>query len=205
LNGKLTVARGYDKIAAEYLAWRERTAKEHIIRWLDLTTEGAPEGARMLDLGCGAGVPYTRYLSERFDVLGLDISSGQLAFARKLVPRASFARADMASLPLRAASFDAIVALYSIIHVPREQHAALFAELRELLQPGRRLLATMGQNYWEGSESSFIVPGAEMWWSHYDAETNQKMIEEAGFRIIEADIVPDPLGGAHLFVVAERA
>jgi SAM-dependent methyltransferase len=204
VNRKLTVSHGYDKIAAEYLAWRERTAKDHIIRWLDLATGGVPDRARVLDLGCGAGVPYTQHLSERFDVLGLDISSGQLAFARKLVPRASFARADMSSLPLRDASFDAIVALYSIIHVPREQHAALFGELRELLRPGRRLLATMGQNYWEGSESSFIVPGAEMWWSHYDAETNRKLIEGAGFRIVESDLVPDPLGGAHLFAVAER-
>jgi cyclopropane fatty-acyl-phospholipid synthase-like methyltransferase len=209
VNRKLTVSHGYDKIAAEYLAWRERTAKEHIIRWLDLTTEGVPQGARVLDLGCGAGVPYAQHLSERFDVVGLDISSGQLAFARKLVPRASFARADMSSLPLRAASvdagsFDAIVALYSIIHVPREQHAALFAELRALLRPGRRLLAVLGQDEWEASESDWLVEGVEMSWSHYDAKTNLRLMAEARLRVVESDVVPDPLGGSHLFVVAER-
>jgi SAM-dependent methyltransferase len=110
----------------------------------------------------------------------------------------------MSSLPLRAGSFDAIAALYSIIHVPREQHETLFAELRGLLRPGGRLLAVVGQNDWEGSESDWLVPGAEMWWSHYDAETYRGLLPDLGFEIIESDVVPDPLGGAHLFVAAER-
>jgi hypothetical protein len=101
--------------------------------------------------------------------------------------------------------FDAIVALYSIIHVPRERHAALFAELRELLRPGRRLLAVLGQNDWEGSESDWLIEGADMWWSHYDAAAYRRMLPEVGLKIVESDVVPDPLGGAHLFVVAERS
>jgi len=35
--------------------------------------------ARVLDIGCGNGVPATRLLAERFDVIGVDISEVQIA------------------------------------------------------------------------------------------------------------------------------
>ena len=201
---KLAVAEGYDRIADVYLHWRERTPKQRITAYLDHVTEGLPHGARVLDLGCGAGVPYAAMLSERFDVIGVDISRGQLAMARRLVPGAAFLRGDMSSLAFRPGAFDAIIALYSIIHVPREEHDPLFRSLYDLLRPGGRMLAVLGRDDWVGRESDWLVPGVEMYWSHFDAETNRRMVERAGFRLLDAQIEPDPLGGAHLFVVAEK-
>ena len=46
--------------------------------------------------------------------------------------------------------------------------------------------------------------GARMYWSHYDANTNLQMLNECGFSIIWSRIVPDPIGGAHLFVLAQK-
>ncbi len=201
---KLAVAAGYDRIADVYLHWRERTPKQRITTYLDRVTELLPNSARVLDLGCGGGVPYAATLSERFDVIGVDISARQVALARRLVPGAAFLRGDMSSLAFRPGTFDAIIALYSIIHVPREEHEPLLQRLFELLQPGGRLLAVLGNNDWEGRESDWLAPGVEMYWSHFGAETNQRMVERAGFRTLDAQIEPDPLGGAHLFLVAEK-
>ena len=201
---KRIVAEGYDRIAKEYLAWRERTANEPITAYLDRVTEGLASGARVLDLGCGAGVPYTAYLSERFDVVGVDISRGQLALAHDLVPRATFLLADMSSLAFRPASFDAIVALYSIIHVPKEEHEPLLRRLYDFLRPGRRLLAVLGAQAWEGRESDWLVPGAEMYWSHYGPDDYITMAERVGLRVLATDIEPDPIDGAHLFLLAEK-
>ena len=201
---KRTVAEGYDRIADVYLHWRERTPKQRITTYLDRVTELLPNGARVLDLGCGGGVPYAAMLSGRFDVIGVDISAGQVALARRLVPGAAFLLADMSSLAFRPGTFDAIIALYSIIHVPREEHTSLLQRLYELLQPGGRMLAVLGRDDWVGRESDWLVPGVEMYWSHFDAETNRRMVERAGFRLLDTQIEPDPLDGAHLFVVAEK-
>ena len=201
---KRTVAEGYDRIADVYLHWRERTPKQRITKYLNRVTELLPNGARVLDLGCGGGVPYAAMLSGRFDVIGVDISAGQVALARRLVPGAAFLLADMSSLAFRPGTFDAIIALYSIIHVPREEHTSLLQRLYELLQPGGRMLAVLGRDDWVGRESDWLAPGVEMYWSHFDAETNRRMVERAGFRLLDTQIEPDPLDGAHLFVVAEK-
>lgn len=204
LNPKRIVAEGYDRIAKEYLRWRERTAKEPITAYLDRVTERLTSGARVLDLGCGAGVPVSARLSERFNVVGADISPGQLALARRLVPRASFLLADMSSLAFKPASFDGIVALYSIIHVPKEEHEPLLRRLDDFLQPGRRLLAVLGAQAWEGRESDWLVPGAEMYWSHYGPDDYITMAERVGLRVLATDVEPDPIDGAHLFLLAEK-
>ena len=102
----------------------------------------------MLELGCGAGVPTTQRLAERFAVTGVDISARQIALARRNVPGATFMHADMTALAFAAETFDAVCAFYAFSHVPREEHAALLRQiaagctpsglLRRLVQQRRR-------------------------------------------------------------------
>ncbi len=50
-----------------------------------------PEKGKVLDLGCGTGLPYARCLVEkRFDVLGVDLSEEMVKVASMNVPEASF-------------------------------------------------------------------------------------------------------------------
>ena len=51
-------------------------------RWRDELTHRLPEGARVLELGCGAGVADTRELARRFSVTRVDISPEQVSRAR---------------------------------------------------------------------------------------------------------------------------
>jgi SAM-dependent methyltransferase len=204
VNPKRMVADGYDRIAEGYLRERTKAPQETTRAYLDRMTEGLASNAPILDLGCGAGVPHGAYLSERFDVVGADISRGQLGLARRLVPKATFVRADMCSLAFKPASFDAIVALYSIIHVPREEHEALLERLHDFLRPGGRLMVVLGARAWEGTETNWLDLGAEMFWSHFDADTGTALVERSGFRPLVSNIEPDPDGGAHLFLLAEK-
>ena len=204
-NPKLLVASGYDRIA-EGLYLRQRQTPPSGVKsvYLNRLAEDLQRGARILDLGCGAGVPSTAHLSERFDVVGVDISRGQLALARRHVPKATFLHADMCSLSFKPLSFDAIVGFYSIIHIPREEHEPLIGHLFDWLRPGGRLLVVMGQADWEGRESDWLGLGAEMYWSHFDAATSLSMVERAGFRPLLSNVEPDPFDGGHLFVLAEK-
>jgi 2-polyprenyl-3-methyl-5-hydroxy-6-metoxy-1,4-benzoquinol methylase len=70
---KTIVEAGYDAVADRYLAWIARIDGDPRDRFLDAFSERLPDGAAVLDLGCGGGVPSTRQLAERFDVVGVDI------------------------------------------------------------------------------------------------------------------------------------
>jgi len=85
-NPKRLVAQGYDIIADRYTMWTQRVRAEERARYTQLLHETLPTHATVLELGCGAGLPTTRTLAQRFRVIGVDISAQQLARAKRHVP-----------------------------------------------------------------------------------------------------------------------
>ncbi len=66
------VRNGYDAIAARHLAWIGEIHGDPRLRFLDELQRWLPDGADVVDLGCGAGVPCTKLLAKRhsgFDLL----------------------------------------------------------------------------------------------------------------------------------------
>jgi cyclopropane fatty-acyl-phospholipid synthase-like methyltransferase len=61
------------------------------------------------------------------------------------VPHADLVHADVAELAFPARSFDAVVAFYLFDHLPREEHATLFARVREWLTPDGLSLQRRGR------------------------------------------------------------
>ncbi len=179
---KLQVEQGYDQMAWSYLSTKAKDAAQ-VLSTLILLTTDMPDGAKMLDLGCGAGVPSTQFLSRRFDVTGVDISAQQLELARTYAPNATLIKSDMTALSFPEATFDLIVAFYSIIHVPREEQPALVGNIHSWLTPGGRFLATWPLTEWEGEEQDWEGWGGTMWWSHYGGVDNLRMLRGAGFTI----------------------
>ena len=101
------------------------------------------------------------------------------------------------------ASFAAVLALYSIIHVPRTEQPALLAAIHDWLRPGGRFLATWALTAWEGREPNWQGWGAPMWWSHYDAAASRAMLEAAGFAIVDARVEASG-GETWLWLLAQR-
>src|SRR5690348_9351817 len=91
---KSIVATGYDLIGEGYL---ERCGRSSVRdQWLEKLISLLPTKSRVLDLGCGSGVPVARELARRgHDVVGIDGSARQLSSARLNVPNAHFIHADM--------------------------------------------------------------------------------------------------------------
>jgi SAM-dependent methyltransferase len=184
---KRIVEAGYDAMADGYLSWGRRVAGDPRARFLEEFSRRLPDGARVLDLGCGAGVPSTQLLAERFEVVGVDISQAQLRLAKKNVPQASFIRADLSELSFPDAGFAGITALYSISHVPREEHGELFRRTAAWLEPGGLLLATLGAGSSPDWTGEWL--GVPMFFSSYDAETNKALLEAAGFELLHDEVV----------------
>ncbi len=206
MNGKRIVQDGYDVLAETYLGVRRTDSED--VRLLTELLERLPAGARVLDAGCGAGVPVASLLSERFHVVGVDISERQVVLARENVRAAEFLQADLVTLDLPDASFDAIVSFYAIIHVPRDEHPTLLANFHRMLVPGGFMLVSMGaSDNPDGTEDDWLGGGATMYWSHFGREDNLRMIADAGFQIIWGRLVTEEEefgGGTHLFVLATR-
>jgi cyclopropane fatty-acyl-phospholipid synthase-like methyltransferase len=192
------VRKQYNKIADEYLKHRNLFKND---KYLEILINLLPTGATILDIGCGAGIPVDKYLSEKgFKVIGIDISDRQIELATKNVPTGIFERKDMLKLKEKEYSVDAVISFYAIFHTPRKKHLDLFKKIKTFLPKGGIILVTMGCADWEGRNKDFF--GGEMEWSYYDAEKNKNIIQKAGFKIIFDEI--DRSGGEkHLIVIGE--
>ena len=192
------VRRGYDALSFRY---RSDDADEGRYRpWLATLTNRLPTAASVLDLGCGCGVPVARSLSAAgHRVTGVDISDVQIGRARRLVPDADFIRADAMAVQFPPASFDAVVCLYALIHLPLAAQPVLIRRIAGWLRPAGWLLATAGQEAWTGTADGWLGGDAVMWWSHADAATYAGWLREAGLEIIEQGFVPEDDGGHALF------
>ncbi|MFQ5871198.1 MAG: class I SAM-dependent methyltransferase [Candidatus Geothermarchaeales archaeon] len=202
---KRIVEEGYDRIAEAYRKARAKTSHRDE-KYLKLLLELLPRGSKVLDLGCGAGVPTTKLLARHHEVTGIDISAKQIEQARKLVPEATFHKADMTEASFPPETLDAVCSLFAIIHVPREEHPALFKRLHRMLRPDGLLLVNLGSTDWVSTPEDRLL-GVEMHWSHYDAETNKKLLENAGFNTIQSSIEGEKFHGAyeeHLYVLAKK-
>jgi predicted SAM-dependent methyltransferase len=102
------------------------------------------------------------------------------------------------------ASFDAVVSLFAIIHIPLDEQRALFERLTRWLRPGGWLLATVGDRAWTGIEEDWLGGGAPMYWSHGGAETYLASLRELGFTIDGTSFIPEGDGGHTLVRARSR-
>jgi SAM-dependent methyltransferase len=180
------VGAGYDDVADLYFErFGISTVRQ---KWLDRLIEGLPaSAARVLDLGCGAGIPVARDLAAlNHIVVGVDASTQQIARARRNVPQATFIEGDMCGLTFKLNSFDAVGAFYSITHVPRAQQGALIASIATWLKPGGRLIASFGTgpaHEWTGEWL-----GTMMFFGHIGEGEALKYLADAGLDVRHASI-----------------
>ena len=208
-NPKDIVRKGYDRVSYAYCEDEPDRQGERFNKykaWVDELTQNLREGSRILDLGCGCGVPVARLLAERFRVTGVDISPVQIERARKLVPRASFVCRDMCDLDFDRGAFEAIICLYAIIHIPLAEQQDLLDSMWQWLKPGGLLLLVSGHNAWTGAEKDWLgVEGGDMYWSHAGRDTYIEWLQKAGFDVIWDRFVPEAESGHTLIFSRKKA
>jgi SAM-dependent methyltransferase len=192
-----TVARGYDAIADRFADWQGRIKGDPRAEWTAELMQMLPERARIVDLGCGAGLPSTKLFADAgYEVKGVDISAEQIRRARRNVPSADFLHGDITGLALESASVDAVTAYYSLNHVPREILGSFLARISGWLAPGGLLLAAFGAGNSPDWTGEWL--GATMFFSSWDARTNRRLIQAAELETIRDEVVTlrEPEGDA---------
>jgi SAM-dependent methyltransferase len=201
------VAEGYDAIADGFAEWRDRIVGDPRRWWADQLGSRLPDSARVLELGCGAGLPDTKLLAQRFRVTGVDVSAEQIERARANVPTATFIEADFTSLELEPGSLDAVAAFYVLNHVPRDLLAPLLARIHSWLVPGGYFLSAFGTSDTESWVGEWL--GTTMFFSSFPPETTRRFLTEAGFELVLDEVgrmtepMPDGDVGFH-WVLARR-
>ena len=136
----LAVKRVYDGMAGDYAVrfgseLADADPGDPDIGFLAAAADSFPDG-HVVDLGCGPA-QVSRFLIERGrSVVGIDFAIGMLTEAGRLVPGAAFVAADLLELPLRDGSCAAVIASYSLHHLPKERLPAALAGIHAALAPG---------------------------------------------------------------------
>jgi len=128
--------------------------RHHLVQTFLREQYGAQNDLALLDLGCGTGA-MSRKLAAWGTVLSADLSPLALSFSRRR-HLTRLCAADAMRLPFRDASFDLVIALDILEHLPDDD--AALCEIHRVLKPGGRVLATVPAypSLWSGHDVALM-------------------------------------------------
>lgn len=182
----------YEQNAHEYVADRgHKLGNERA--WLDRFTALLPQGAAILDLGCGSAEPIARHLIEQgFAVDGVDTAPTLIGLCRNRFPDRSWQVADMRTLTL-GRTFHGLLAWDSFFHLAHDDQRGMFPVFRRLAEPGTVLMFTSGSSHGEAIGS---YRGEPLYHASLASEEYETLLHTNGFRVV-AHVVNDPDCGGH--------
>jgi SAM-dependent methyltransferase len=217
----------YDAIAPKYNEWtipHSVTRLHYLDQLLDrlpttVSISSSPSTlVSVLELGCGYGIPVTQKLLSQpnFSVTANDLSSAQIALARaKLLPdqaspthgRLTLIEGDMLALDFAPASLDAVIGMYSIIHLPRTEQVEMLNKIVAWLKPGGWFLANFGIKEFAGREKENWLKEEKGWmfWSGWGSEGTLEKVKEAGLEVIVQETVEDEEDATFLWILARKS
>lgn len=176
-----TVA-AYDQIAALY-AKRNAAMPEDLATLATRFLELVRQGAKILDVGCGAGRDMAWMEARGARVTGVDLSAGMLAEARRQV-RGALLQMDMRRLNFPDARFGGVWCTASLLHLPKREAPGALREMRRVLVPHGILFLCIQEGAGEGWESAPYDVAVDRFFARYRMEETNDTLSRAGFVIL---------------------
>lgn len=136
---------GYDVIAERYSELSRAALEEGPLDrallggFAELIRRDHPD-PRVLEAGSGPGHVAAHLQGLGVAVCGIDLSPGMVELARREHPGISFEVGEMGALDVTDGCLAAVVAWYSVIHVPAHRRAHVIGEFHRVLRPGGYVL-----------------------------------------------------------------
>ena len=149
-----------------------------------------PAHSRILDVGCGNGVPVSEALvNAGYRVVALDSSAGMLDHFRRNLPGAPIVRGDARRCPFVGGAFDAAISMGMLFHLSRADQALAFASVSRVLKPGAPFLFTGAEI--EDADDAGITGTMNGVTFHYYAVPSYRMLAaEHGMELV--NVQDDP-------------
>lgn len=96
--------------------------------------------AQVLDVGCGTGRWLRRLGQRNISAVGIDQSVGMLRLARERATHSPLLAGDVQHLPFRDESFDCVIGITVVQHIPPEQQERALREMIRVLRGGGYLI-----------------------------------------------------------------
>ena len=144
----------HDKDAAKFEAWydaldRSRFSnaftygRSKIDALVGELFDSLPEGAKVLDVGCGTGEHLARAAKHGLMPFGIEPAPAMLDFARRNVPDAEIHQGVATELPFKDGQFDLVIMVEVLRYLDRPDTEKALKEARRVLKPGGRLFVTL--------------------------------------------------------------
>lgn len=153
-----------------------------------------PEGARVLEVGCGPGTDSARFAERGLRVTASDFAPEFIEIVRARHPGLEARVMDMTAPDLPPESFDGIYGFATFVHLPRDQALPALTGMRQLLVPGGTICLSLISSSkgireyrieeWAGD------PECSMGFTCYEHEEARALFESAGYTAIE--VLPTP-------------
>lgn len=163
--------------------------------WVDGTQKFSsylPQGASILDVGCGDGVKSAYFVEHGFTVTGVDFSEGLLNIAKRDIPQAKFLLMDMREIGKLTDEYDGIFAQASLLHIPRDEAFSVLTTLYSHLAAGGVLYVAV-----KGPKEGMPLEGEitendygyeyTRFFSYYSMEELQKYFADLGLEVLYND------------------
>lgn len=166
--------------------------------WLATFAElAAADAGSVADLGCGPGLVTDHLARLGLEVVGYDLSPGQIEQARHAFPDRRFHVGDLTDLAVPDATFAGIVSRYSIIHLPPEQHIDAFDEWRRVLRPGAPALVSFFGSLTRDAHGAPFDHKVTTAYELFPTVVAEQL-DRVGFTDIETHTLPPPEDGRPL-------
>ena len=178
-------AAAFDSIGEQYDdAFPHKSGQIIATQWV---VDRLTPGARVLDVGCGTGLPTAGMLTESgLDVVGIDVSIEMLRLARRNVPAARFVAMDAMELDDSLGRFDAVVAFFSLLMLRRSQIPQAVQRMRSVLRPGGVVAIGMVEGDLDYDTLSFL--GQQVAVTAYPRPELEAAIRAQGLEVREVDV-----------------
>jgi SAM-dependent methyltransferase len=164
--------------------------------------KGLPEGARILDIGCGDGFHLDllkRFGDPSWQLVGVDVSEQAVSVARQRGLTVYHGGIDSVGLP--AASFDLILLIATIEHV--DDPSGVFEAAARLLTPnGRVVIVTDNTDSFD-----FVLAHRRHWggyhfprhWNLFNRRSMGLLATRAGMRVVSIETSVTPVNWVYTF------
>lgn len=152
-------------------------------------TELLPGEGKILDLGCGTGIPHARFLGGMgFDVLGVDLSDEMVKVASGNVPGARFEQMSMTEIPF-IGKFDGILSNFSMLLLTPDMFKEAASRIHSALRDGGHFYLALNEpaEVSNDPESDVIVNimGQEMYSRAYTVQEIEETLTPLGFKLVK--------------------